>query len=219
MPPGRPIPNSLDAHWYMDVNNFAVHTPWAHGFMSFYAHFGAIGILMVLLLWAWWRARSAEVPSRAVATVLWAAGGTVVAWIISHYILKPLVARPRPYFAMPYAEVLLHKTTGYSFPSGHATVAGAVIVGLWMARDRLVAALATVVGLLLAFGRIYVGMHYPGDVAGGLLVGAFVILVLFKPAVALLEWFDDLLLGHPPLDFLVAKRTKHQAEQLRASSG
>ncbi|MHB1503951.1 MAG: phosphatase PAP2 family protein [Acidimicrobiales bacterium] len=204
MPPK--IPNSLDAHWYWDVNRFAVHTSWAHGFMAFYAEYGAVGVLGVLLLAAWWRARSSPDPLQAVSAVLWAAGGTVLAWGLAHYGLKPLIARPRPYFAMPQAEVLLHKTTGYSFPSGHATVAGAVIVGLWLSRDKLMTILAAIVGLLLCFGRVYTGMHYPGDVAGGLVFGSLILLVAYPPAVALLRRFDKLLLDKTPLAVMVSSR-------------
>jgi len=212
------IPDSVDAHWYWDVNRFAVHTAWAHGFMAFYAHFGGVGLLALVLLWAWWAARSRPEPARAVGTILWAAGGTVVAWLIAHFIMKPLIARPRPYFAMPKAEVLLHRTTGYSFPSGHATVAGAVILGLWLARDRVRAIIATVLGLFLAFARVYAGMHYPGDVAGGLVVGAIVMVLLWKPAVAALSRFDGLLL-ETPLAPLVAVTSWRRAHPVPSPAG
>jgi hypothetical protein len=142
-------------------------------------------------------------PERAVALVLWAAGGTVLAWILAHYGLKPLVAEKRPYLVLPHVEVLLHRTHGYAFPSGHATVAGAVIAGLWLARRWILAALATVAGLLLGFGRVYTGMHYPFDVVGGLLIGAAFVLVLAWPAVAVLEAFDRLLVEHTPFGWLV----------------
>jgi len=194
---------SLNDRWYLDVNRFARQTPGLHPFMRFYAHFGGVGLLALLLLVAWWVARSDRRPERAVALVLWAAGGTVAAWLLAHYVLKPLVAERRPYLVLPHVEVLLHETHGYSFPSGHATVAGAVIAGLWLARRWLLAALATLAGLLLGFGRVYTGMHYPFDVVGGLLIGAAFVLVLAWPAVAVLEAFDRALVAHTPFGWLV----------------
>jgi len=194
---------TINRDWYVDINHFARHTAGLHGFMELYAYLGGIGLLALCLLGAWWRARSDRNAARAVAWVLWAAGGTVVAWIFTHYGLKPLVAEPRPYFTIPHVEVLLHETHGYSFPSGHATVAGGVMTGLWMARRKIAALLATVLGLFLCFGRVYTGMHYPGDVIVGLVVGAVVLIVLAKPAVAILEAFDRALL-HTPLAGLVA---------------
>jgi membrane-associated phospholipid phosphatase len=194
---------SLNDRWYLDVNRFARQTPGLHAFMRFYAHFGGVGLLALLLLVAWWVARFDRRPERAVALVLWAAGGTVLAWILAHYGLKPLVAEKRPYLVLPHVEVLLHRTHGYAFPSGHATVAGAVIAGLWLARRWVLAVLASLAGLLLGFGRVYTGMHYPFDVVGGLLIGAAFVLVLAWPAVALLEAFDRLLVEHTPFGWLV----------------
>lgn len=168
--------------------------------MATYSHFLGIGLLALLLLFAWWRARSATAPARAVATVLWGAGGTVIAWVIAHFALKPVIGEKRPYLALPRAdhvEVLLTRTHGYSFPSGHATVAGAVLVGLWMARRWLIASLASLLGLLLSFGRVYTGMHYPFDVVGGLAFGAGLVLVLWPLAVPLLTRLDDALLDTP----------------------
>ncbi len=198
---------SINTTWYLDVNRIARESGWAHGIMSTYSHFLGIGLLAVVLLAAWWTARSAEEPTREVAKVLWVAGGTVVAWVIAHYLLKPLVAERRPYLALRHVEVLLTRTHGYSFPSGHATVAGAVIVGLMLARRPLAAAVATVLGLLLCFGRIYTGMHYPFDVLGGLFVGGLVVAALWPLGVAVLDWFDQVLLD-TPLAVLV-RATRH----------
>ena len=190
---------SLDARLYLDVNSFARHSAFAHGFMAFYAHDFGLVLLGLLLLAAWWRARSRPDPARAVARALWVAAGTVVAWGLAHYVLKPAIAERRPYLVLPHVEVLLGRTNEFSFPSGHATVAGAVILGLWLCRDYLLGTLATVVGLLLAFGRVYTGMHYPGDVLGGLVFGAAVLVVLWVPAVGILSRFDRYQLDHRTL--------------------
>lgn len=209
---------SINTSWYLDVNRLADHSVWAHGVMRFYSHDFGIALLAVVLVAAWWRARSAAVPARAVAGVLWAAGGTVVAWVIAHYGLKPLVGERRPYLALHHVHTLLARTHGFSFPSGHATVAGAVIVGLWLARRRLAATAATVLGLLLCFGRIYTGMHYPFDVLAGLVVGGVVVGVLWSVAVAVLTRWNRLLLASP-LAFLVASRLPANGARDDASGG
>ncbi len=196
---------SINTQWYLDVNRIARTSAWAHGVMELYSHYLGIGLLAAVLLVAWWRARSAEVPARSVAGVLWAAGGTAVAWVVAHFVLKPAVAEPRPYLALHHVSVLLARTHGYSFPSGHATIAGAVMVGLWVARRRLAAVVAGVLGLLLCFGRVYTGMHYPFDVVGGLLVGAVIVAAVAPAAVAVLTRVDLVLL-RGPLGPLVASR-------------
>ena len=186
---------SINTAWYLDLNRIARGSSWAHAIMATYSHFLGIGLLALVLLGAWWSARRAVDPAQAVAGVLWAAGGTVLAWLIAHFVLKPVVAERRPYLALAHVEVLLTRTHGYSFPSGHATVAGAVVIGLVLARRPIACVLATLLGLLLGFGRVYTGMHYPFDVVGGLVIGGLVIVVTWAVAVPALERLDQHLLG------------------------
>ncbi len=196
----------VNTQWYLDVNNFARHTAWAHGFMAFYAHFGGLALLAILLLVAWWVSRYAINPARSVARVLWAAGGTVVAWVIAHYGMKPLFGEVRPYWVLKHVEVLVAKTHGYAFPSGHATIAGAVLAGIWITRKRLIAWITTIAGLLLCFDRIYVGAHYPFDVVGGIIFGALFVLIFSIPGIAILNWFDTFLMDKTPFAPLVTAR-------------
>ncbi len=203
---------SLNTRWYLDINGFAKHTPWAHGFMAFYAHFGGLTVLAILLLAAWWISRSDQDPALAVARVLWAAGGTVVAWVIAHFAMKPLFGEVRPYWVLPHVEVLVAKTHGYAFPSGHATIAGAVIAGIWIAQRRTLAWAATVAGLFLCFDRVYAGAHYPFDVVGGAIFGALFVWLLSSPGISLLEWFDNLLMKKTPFAPLVTSQTENPVQ-------
>lgn len=171
----------MDATWYKDVNNFAVHTAWLHGFMKVYAVYG-VGIFAVLVLAAWWLARSQADPVRAVAASIWAAAGTLIAVGINQIIVNA-VARPRPYVTLHHVEVLVSRSTDYSFPSDHTITAGAAVAGLWIIAHyswrptRYLAVVGTVLALLLAFARVYVGAHYPGDVAAGLVIGTAIAVV------------------------------------------
>lgn len=199
----------LNDEAYLDVNRFARETGWLHGPMAQYGHLVGVGLLGVLLVLAWWRARYRWPAPRQVALVLWGGAGTVIAWALAHYVLKPLVGERRPYVTLHHVEVLLARSGGYSFPSGHATVAGALIVGMWLTRDRLLAWVTTLVGLLLAFGRVYVGVHYPGDVIAGLLFGGLVVWALARPATVLLTSLDDFVLTRTPFGWLIeAKRRR-----------
>jgi undecaprenyl-diphosphatase len=98
--------------------------------------------------------------------------------------LKLWVGRDRPPLSNPDPEPLVHLPTTYSFPSGHATVSFACATVLVLAVPRLrvpLFALAT----LIAFSRVYVGVHYPLDVLAGAVLGVVIAIALRMLAAAL----------------------------------
>lgn len=85
--------------------------------------------------------------------------------------LKPVFGRLRPYWEMPDGVNLLVKKGGkYGFVSAHAanSISGAVVLSYFYSRYR---GLFFSLAILLGFSRIYVGVHYPGDVIFGALYG------------------------------------------------
>ncbi len=120
-----------------------------------------LGLILALLLYL--RRNLAAIAGLAVAL-----GGSNAAWVV----IKELVNRPRP----PVALAALIEP-GSSFPSGHATNAfalaafGAFFLWKHLAGPlRLVAALPFLLAALIAYGRVYLGVHYLTDVlAGGVL--------------------------------------------------
>lgn len=90
--------------------------------------------------------------------------------LFCNIIIKPLVARPRPFALRPEIELLIQAPRDYSFPSGHTAVSFAAAGAMWFGKQRgRVAALilAAVIGL----SRIYLYVHYPSDVVCGAALG------------------------------------------------
>jgi membrane protein DedA with SNARE-associated domain len=102
----------------------------------------------------------------------------VVASILLYDVVKAVVHRTRPPMAMRLVQV-----SGYSFPSGHATIAVAVwgVITLVLAsglrsREKVVlGAAAGAIALLVGVSRLYLGVHWFTDVVGGLALGAAIL--------------------------------------------
>ncbi len=85
-------------------------------------------------------------------------------------ILKPLVARARPFTLRPDVALLIPPPGDFSFPSGHTGSAAAAVTTLYAARQRgRLVFLLTALGI--AFSRLYLYVHYPTDVLAGALIG------------------------------------------------
>lgn len=163
----------MDTRLYLDVNSFEQHTTWLHGFFTFYANAAGAVLLVLLLAVGWLLGRRQADATDRFALVLLAGVGAVVAEGLNKEVFTALSERPRPCIAHPAARHLLDCTASSSFPSDHAMIAGSLAAGLWLV-NRYVAMIATVAAVLLAFGRIYVGVHYPSDVLAGLVIGAII---------------------------------------------
>lgn len=126
---------------------------------------GTIWVALALLVA--WRTHRPIVPVGILAAAcVWGADG------VSH-LLKLTTNRPRPYVAMPHLHTLIARPGSDSFPSSHATTAfaGAVVLSFLLPRlwPIFVGAAA-----LVAYSRLYVGVHYPSDVLAGAVIGAAV---------------------------------------------
>jgi len=185
----------VDASLYRFVNRLADRTGFAHPLFVANARYG-VAVFAVLLLAGWWSARRTR-DRRAMAAVVWGGAGTLAA-LGAGQLIGHVVDRARPYELMPAAHVLIDRTSDFSFPSDHATAVGAVAAALWLA-NRRIGLVAGVLALAMAFSRVYVGAHYPGDVLGGLVLGAAMIGGLWPLAERLLRpvlgWVERSLLA------------------------
>ncbi len=129
----------------------------------------------------------------------------------SNGVLKDLLHTPRP--SDPRLEVLVTETS-FAFPSGHAQ--GSTIfwgyLAVWARRTWFWLA-AGVLILLISFSRLYLGIHYPQDVVGGLLIGLLVLalFIWLEPKVSRIvarwPWLQQMAVGAllPVLIFLLVR--------------
>lgn len=157
----------MDWTLFHAVNDLQARTGWAHGAMRFVAKDG-IALFAVLLVAGWLVGRRRG--PRVVAGALGAGAAALLALALNQ-LIGHAVDRARPYTSHTGVHLLVSKTSDFSFPSDHAAVAGAVAVGLLLV-SRPLGLVAALAALVMAFSRVYVGAHYPGDVVAGLAVGA-----------------------------------------------
>ncbi|MFH1335513.1 MAG: phosphatase PAP2 family protein [Candidatus Zixiibacteriota bacterium] len=108
--------------------------------------------------------------------------GITISDQLCNSLIKPLVGRIRPCNVLENVHLLINCTRSFSFPSSHATnmFTGTIILSYVYRRWRIV---FLFIAFLVAYSRIYVGVHYPFDMLGGIVLGiicAWLVIVLYK---------------------------------------
>ncbi|MFE1909650.1 phosphatase PAP2 family protein [Streptomyces anandii] len=207
---------AIDGGLYTEVTDFARHTQWLNGPVSAFTSYG-IGLFAVFLLVAWWRARR-EGSAATMATVLCAPFAVVVAYIANSGI-KSYFEEPRPCRALPHDFLIeaCPPMDDYAFPSNHTTVAFAFTVALLLVSRRL-GSVALLTAVAMGASRVYVGAHYPHDVAVGAVVGSVVALLVVLGGRGVALTLVERLGGGPLAPLLtVPARGAHAAHAANAS--
>lgn len=146
----------IDSHQYVFLN----------GLMLFFSRYGReyVWIPLVIALWV------VGGEYRRCSFLLIA---SFIASIVLGTASKIVMAEPRPFTLLPDVSVLGPKPTDYSYPSGHALIvaAGALTALTKLPKRFSLPLLAE--ALLVSYSRVYVGVHWPADILGGWLLGAF----------------------------------------------
>ncbi len=129
--------------------------------------------------------------------------------LITNFILKDWVARPRPFETLDiyrqwWEAVGSPAEDGFSFPSGHVTAAAAGMTALCLMKGRRLVVPSVVIVLLMAISRNYLMAHYPSDVLFAAVIGvasAFIAYYITKLIFRLLEEHEDLRFCELALNF------------------
>ncbi len=94
-------------------------------------------------------------------------------------IIKNIVKRPRPFILIDNIELLIKKPSGFSFPSGHASIAfaSATILSYYIKKTRIP---IFILAFIIAFSRLYLFVHYPSDVLVGAILGIICSFIIIK---------------------------------------
>lgn len=144
-----------------------LHHPVLDSFMIFITSLGNVGfiwlVMIVVLLM--------NKKTRSLGILL--AIAVVVNTLLCNGLIKPIVARTRPYEVNSAVSLLISKPIDYSFPSGHTAISFTVVSVLYFLLMKKYWIMAFILASLIAFSRMYLYVHYPTDVLAGAIVGTF----------------------------------------------
>lgn len=134
-------------------------------FMYVVTQAGSVGAVLAVVATAF------VLKRRRLAALL--LGNALFAYVITG-VLKEIVARPRPAEVLPDIIVRLEYVSGFGFPSGHTAIATAMALTLMSYTAEKYRWLLWLWIAVVAFSRLYLGVHAPLDVIGGFCVGVIV---------------------------------------------
>lgn len=177
-----------------------------------------------------WRGQQLSADELAIlherrAAVLWVAIACIAAYVMN-LLVEQVIFEPRPFITHHVHQLIAHAADG-SFPSDHTAWAFAVggmfllqLLPAWSSARRqrhlkgddtllyvlrypaLIMLLTLIMGCAIGFARVFVGVHYPGDILGGAFDGLFAALVitlvrtlLSRPTDAVLRFASELRLA------------------------
>ncbi len=172
------LPVDLDTRLLLVINSH--HTPLLDAIMVRLSYPGALWTIPALFIaWRLWKGDKGE-------RLVWM-GLILLVGLSDHlcsHVLKPWFDRPRPYLSIPGLH-LFHKgewlitTLTYMMKHGKSlAMPSCHSMNMWAATAYLTAIFGTralpmmLLALGVGYSRVYLGLHYPGDVAAGMVMGA-----------------------------------------------
>lgn len=169
-----------DLALFYRINNLAGSSLSLDAVMLCIAKYGPL-VFGLILLWSWFGRGTKEDLIRNRKTVIYAVCSALIGLGINQ-IIGHFYFRPRPY-AEHTVRLLLDRSPDPSFPSDHST-GGFSLASMFFLSDRKTGAMSLGLAAVLAFSRVYTGVHYPFDVFGGAATGlistAIVYLLRYK---------------------------------------
>lgn len=137
--------------------------------------FGAEYLIYLMLILAFILAVRGKIPERK----------SLLLFLISFPILVLLIKfihlflfEPRPYITNDILPLITHKANA-SFPSRHASIMSAIAFAYWYYKSRWTP-LFLLFLIWVGIARIYVGVHYPIDIVGGVIVGVLSLIIALQ---------------------------------------
>lgn len=104
---------------------------------------------------------------------------TVILGLIFSYFIGVFFDRPRPFIEGLVEPLILHRGSP-SFPSNHALIFSIYIAHLRFFHYKFIFFIGLIFMILTCWARIFVGIHYPLDILGGIFLGKFLSVIMIR---------------------------------------
>lgn len=152
------------------INN--LHTPLLDKIMVFLTNLGDAGIMwIVIALGLLFMKKTRKCGILMLASM-------VLGLIIGNVSLKNLIQRERPCWIDTNIVLLIPNPTDYSFPSGH-TLASFEAAIMILLHNKKWGIPAIVLATLISFSRMYLFVHFPTDILGGIIIGTMISIAVY----------------------------------------
>lgn len=155
---------------YVFFTEYRLAHPEITFWLELYTHTGNALFYLLYAGLFWWGVKK-EKPE-LIRFVLAYALAQLFVGIVLGRMLKFTVGRPRPMTGGPFT-FFAFDSAHHSFPSGHTTeMVGAGLPLLQRYRSVILALFLGVLTAVMGFSRLYLGMHFPSDIVGGIVLGS-----------------------------------------------
>jgi undecaprenyl-diphosphatase len=168
------------------INGWAGRWPLLDAVMRFLVNdYGLTTAMSLGLVALWFEGSRRAQRERNQRVVLMA----ILSLMVANVVLKlcnSIYFRPRPFYSHP-VNLLFYHPTDSSLPSNAATVGFSLAMSVWLGNRRAGAGFI-LAALLFGLARIFCGVHYPGDVLAGAILGGGLAYVVSRQR----RWVDPL---------------------------
>ena len=162
--------NQLDVQIFTTINQLMKEWNWPHSIVIAFSDQNLWGSIFAVVLVVGLIKKNKTIIAFFMTSFI-AAG---ISDYLAYQWLKPAFSRERPCYAL--LDVVVYQSScgsQYGFPSNHATNALAIfVVFIFFVKRSFYRFIATLIVLLVCLSRVFIGVHYLGDVIGGAILGA-----------------------------------------------
>lgn len=128
-------------------------------------------------------------------------------FLVGNLVLKNWIARIRPYDVNTWYMLTVKRLSDFSFPSGHTMASLGGSLALFYVNKKY-GTPAVIMAVMIMFSRLYLYVHYPSDILGGIVIALFTSLFGFVAAELIMQrfepWFEN------KIDGLKAKKASEK---------